>query len=100
MVLRDDSMVRHHIGQMHPDRRSCLTLFLNGLTDQAFFLLGAPIKFPPQNSLQSKIPHTIWHIEKFLAIFDGFFYLDNSWGKTLVAHPLVNSESCYARVLN
>ena len=31
MVLRDDSMVRHHIGlnRMHPDRRSCLTLSAN-----------------------------------------------------------------------
>ena len=55
---------------------------------------------PPQNCLHSQFLHSIWHIEEFLAIFDGFLYLDNLWGKTLVAHPLVNSESCYATVLN
>ena len=35
-----------------------------------------------------------------MAIFDGLLYLDNSWGEILAAHPLVNSESCHARILN
>ena len=65
-----------------------------------FFLLGEPIKFPPKNCLHSKLFHGIWHIDQFLAIFDGFLYLDNACGKTSVAHPLVNFESCHARVLN
>ena len=35
-----------------------------------------------------------------MVVFDGFLYLDHSWGNTSVANPLVNSESCHAGVLN
>ena len=60
-------------------RHSCF-IYIHRLTDQAFFLLGEAIKFPRQNCLHSKFHHSIQHIEKFLAIFDGFLY---SWGRTL-----------------
>ena len=38
--------------------------------------------------------------DKLYVWFNGFLYLDNSFGKTLMAHPLVNSQSWHARVLN
>ena len=36
LVLKDDSMVQHHMGpnQMHPDRSSCLGLSVNGWMSQ------------------------------------------------------------------
>ena len=40
------------------------------------------------------------HLEKFLAIYDRFLYLDIVWGKTSLAYPLMNSESWHAMFLN
>ena len=94
MVLRGEIMVRHHIGlhRMHPDRRSCLTLSANdsvGWQTKRFFA-GWANKVPPSKLSISKFLHSIWHMKKFLSIFDRFLSLDNSCGKTSVAHPLVN----------
>ena len=48
----------------------------SGLTDSVFFLLCEPIKFPLQIST-FKIPYNTWHLETFLAIVEGFLYLEN-----------------------
>ena len=102
--VRGDSMLRLHIGptQMHPYRRSCLTLSGNGSVGwQANrFSCWVNKKSRPSNCLHSKFLQIMWHIEKFLAILDWFLDLENSWGKTSVAHSQVNSQSWHARVLN
>ena len=88
----------------HPSRHNFLPeldcKWLSWADRPSIFLAGWATKVPPSKVffLCSKSLHSTWHVEKFLAIFDGFMYLDNSMGETSAAHPLVNSQSCYARV--
>ena len=83
LILKGGNMKRHHMGPIrkHPDRRSCLILTANASVQWTdglsfFFLLCEPIKFPLQMST-FKIPYNTWHFEMFLAIVDGFLYLEN-----------------------
>ena len=59
----------------HPDRRSCLILTANasaGWQTQCFPDEWATQVASP-NFLLSKSLHNIWHLEKILAIYDGFW---------------------------
>ena len=105
-VMKGGSMGRPHIGpiQTHPDRRSFLILTARTSVQRtdwlSLFPAGWATEVHPPNFLHSKSLHNACHLEKFLAIFDGFFYLEISGGEISLAHPLVNSYSCHARVLN
>ena len=45
------------------------------------FPAGWATKVPPLNCLPSKSLHDTWHLEKFLALLDGFLYLEHSGGR-------------------
>ena len=65
--------------RIHPEKSSYLELTENDSvvwqTIFFLFLLGEPLKLPLQNCIPSLYHHNPWHLEKFLAIFDGFLYI-------------------------
>ena len=44
---------------------------------------GEPLKLPPLNLLSTRSLYNLWHLEKFLASFDGILSLKNLGGGRL-----------------
>ena len=60
------------------------------------FLLAELLKLP-LNILSTQSLHNSWQLKKFLAWFYRILYLE-TLGGTSAAHPVVNFQSCHARV--
>ena len=61
-----------------------------------FFLLGELLMLP-MNSLSTQSLYNPWQLKKFFARFYRILYLENLGG-TSAAHPVVNFQTCHARV--